>query len=223
MKAVLTKNVMFVLMGVLAFGLMVSEATSAVKAPEDVVTVDEDVVIEFAGEPQHHFMRAYEHFLRHEWNAAAEEIRKGGAFLKLEAARADADTKKALTASVKMLGELADEVKSGAVRSAKDLQNAFAMAEQTLARHHYLKATAAWAKKEVKKAGSELRAAAASLEHGFAWAGQTLEALTIKVLDDCRHIGGKLVEGAGWTKDEVGKALASLGKEIDKLGKTLAG
>jgi hypothetical protein len=38
---------------------------------------------------------------------------------------------------------------------------------------------------------------AVSLEHGFAWAGQKLEAGMIKVMDDTRHIAGKLIEGSG--------------------------
>ena len=45
----------------------------------------------------------------------------------------------------------------------------------------------------------------------------------IKVMDDARHIAGKLIEGVGWAADEVGKAIEYLGREIDKLGKTAAG
>ena len=72
-------------------------------------------------------------------------------------------------------------------------------------------------------AGHELHAAAVSLEHGFAWAGEKLEAGMIKVMDDARHIAGKLIEGSGWAADEVGKAIEYLGREIDKLGKAVAG
>ena len=68
-----------------------------------------------------------------------------------------------------------------------------------------------------------MQAAAVSLEHGFAWAGQKLEAIRIKSMDDARHIAGKLIEGVGWAADEVGKAIEYLGREIDKLGKTVAG
>jgi hypothetical protein len=68
-----------------------------------------------------------------------------------------------------------------------------------------------------------LHAAAVSLEHGLAWAGHSLEAGMIKVMDDARHIAGKLIEGVGWAADEVGEAIEYLGKEIDKLGKAAAG
>jgi len=86
-----------------------------------------------------------------------------------------------------------------------------------------MKAAKAWAKKWVKKAGHELQVAAVSLEHGFVWAGQKLEAVMINVIDDARHIAGKLIEGVGWATDEVGKAIEYLGREIDKLGKAVAG
>ena len=68
-----------------------------------------------------------------------------------------------------------------------------------------------------------MQAAAVSLEHGYVWAGQKLEAVMINVMDDARHIAGKLIEGVGWATDEVGKAIEYLGREIDKLGKTVAG
>ena len=50
-----------------------------------------------------------------------------------------------------------------------------------------------------------------------------LEAGMIKAMDDARHIAGKLIEGAGWAADEVAKAIEYLGREIDKLGKAVAG
>jgi hypothetical protein len=79
-----------------------------------------------------------------------------------------------------------------------------------------------WEKRQ-DEAGHELQAAAVSLEHGFAWAGQKLEAVMVKVINDARHIAGKLIKGFDWAADEVGKAIEYLGREIDKLGKTVAG
>ena len=38
-------------------------------------------------------------------------------------------------------------IEKGAVRSTKDLQDAFAKAEHAVAKHHYLRAAEAWAKK----------------------------------------------------------------------------
>jgi len=105
-----------ILIGGINLGATASETKSATKVPEDNVIVSEDTFIVFADEPQHHFMRAFEYFLKHDWEAAAVEIRKGAAFLKLEAARAAADAEKGLTASVQMLEKLADD-KGKKVRS----------------------------------------------------------------------------------------------------------
>jgi hypothetical protein len=223
MRQALIGLCVIILIGGIALSAAGSETKSATKPPEDSIIVSEDIFIVFADEPQHHYMRAFENFLKHDWEAAAVEIRKGAAFMKLEAARAAGDAKKGLTASVQMLEKLADDIEKGAVRSAKDLQDVFAKAEHAVAKHHYLRSTEAWAKKSIKEAGHELHAAAVSLEHGFAWAGQKLEADTIKVMDDTRHVAGKLIEGAGWAADEAGKAIEYLGREIDKLGKTVAG
>jgi hypothetical protein len=223
MRQVLIGLFAIIFIGGIVLGATASETKSATKTPEDNVIVSEDIFIVFADEPQHHYMRAFEHFLKHDWEAAAVEIRKGAAFLKLETARAAADAKKGLTASVQKLEKLADDIEKGAVRSAKDVQDVFAKAEHAVAKHHYVRAEESWSKKWIKKAGHELQAAAVSLEHGFAWAGQKLEAGMIKVMDDARHIAGKLIEGAGWAADEVDKAIEYLGREIDKLGKTVAG
>jgi len=223
MKQALKGLFAIILIGGIVLGATASETRSATKAPEDNVIISEDILIVFVDEPQHHYMRAFENFLKHDWEAAAAEIRKGAAFLKLEASRAAGDAKKELTASVQMLEKLADDIEKGAVRSAKDVQDVFAKAEHAVAKHHYLKAAEAWGKKSIKKAGHELQAAAVSLEHGFAWAGQKLEAGAVKVMDDTRHVAGKLIEGAGWVADEVGKAIEYLGRKIDMLGKTVAG
>jgi hypothetical protein len=201
-------------------GITLGAVASATESEENII-VSKDTFIVFADEPQHHYMRAFENFIKHDWAAAAVEIRKGAAFMKLEAGRAAGDVKSGLTASAQMLEKLADDIEKGAVRSSKDIQDAFAKAENTLAKHHYLRATEAWTKKSIKDAGHELHAAALSLEHGFAWAGEKLDAAVIKVMDDSRHLAGKLIEGADWAKDEIGEAIESLGREIEKLGKTV--
>jgi hypothetical protein len=218
MKKTLIVLYTIVLLGGIAIGAIASETE-----PGKSIIVDDDIFIVFVDEPQHHYMRAFENFIKHDWEAAAVEIRKGAAFVKLEAGRAAGDVKSELTASAQMLDKLADDVENGVVRSSKDIQDVFAKAEHAVAEHHYLRATEAWSKKSIKDAGHELHAAAVSLEHGFAWAGKKLEAGVVKVLDDSRHIAGKLIEGADWTKDEIGEGIEYLGREVEKFGKTVAG
>ena len=88
MKQALIGLFVVILIGGIARVATASETKSATEASEDNVIISEDIFILFADEPQHHYMRAFEHFLKHDWEAAAVEIRKGAAFLKLEAARA---------------------------------------------------------------------------------------------------------------------------------------
>jgi len=36
-----------------------------------------------------------------------------------------------------------------------------------------------------------------------------------------RLVAGKLIEGAGWVPEEVGKGITAIGTEISKLGKKI--
>ncbi len=194
---------------------------TTLKAPEGYVLVEEDVLIVFADAPGEHFHKARESFLKKDINSAADEIRKGAAFMKLEAGRGTKESKEELMASVRELEKLANEVKKGTVTSAKELDHSFARAHLALARHHYLKASESWAKKEAKKVGNDLKASTTHLEHALAWSGHELEAAGLAVTKDAVVVSKKLVEGTGWMAEETGKAIEAIGKEIEKLGKKL--
>jgi len=191
------------------------------EAPKGYVVVEEDVLLQFVDSPGEHFHKARQSFLKKDFKSAAEDIRKGAAFLRLQAARATSEGKKGLIASIAELEKLANDVEKGTVTSAKTLDRAFARAHHKLAQHHYLKALDYKAKKDTKKLGHSLKAAAVHLENGFAWAGHELEAGTVKVVRTALDLGGKLIEGTGWITEEVGKAVDYIGEEIMKLGKML--
>jgi len=195
--------------------------SAKLKAPEGYVLVEEDVLLHFVELPGEHFHKARENFLKKDTKAAAEEIRKGAAFLRLQAARATTEGKKGLVASVAELEKLANDVEKGTVTSAKTLDRTFARAHHALAKHHHLKAIEYKAKNDVRRTGHELKAAMVHLEHGFAWSGHELEAVSVKAIKDVGLLAGKLVEGTGWVAEEVGKAIEKIGQEIDKLGKLL--
>jgi len=191
------------------------------KAPEGYVLVEEDVLLQFVELPGEHFHKARENFLKKDLKGAASEIRKGEAFLRLQAARATAEGKKGLITSIAELEKLANDVEKGTVTSAKTLDRTFAKSHHALAKHHYLKALEYRTKKDTKRAGHSLKAAAVHLEHGFAWSGHELEAGTAKVVRTALDLGGKLIEGTGLMTDEVVKAIDYIGQEIEKLGKLL--
>jgi hypothetical protein len=87
-------------------------------------------------EPERDFQAARQSLLRKDAKAAAAEIREGAAFLAGEAGRATGKGKQALMASVHELERLASEVEKGSVRSAKELEGAFARAHHALAQRH---------------------------------------------------------------------------------------
>lgn len=165
-------------------------------------------------EPEEHFRKARESFLKKDFNAAAAEIRQGEAFLKLETRDATEEAKQALIASSREVERLAQGVEKGTVTSTQELRRAFARADLALAKQHYQKAAASWSKKEIKMAGHELQAAANDVELASAWSGQKLAAATTTVIKDDRAMASKLRKENGWTADKVGEGLDALGKEI---------
>jgi hypothetical protein len=174
-----------------------------------------------ANEPEEHFRNARESFLEKNAKAAAAQIRKGAAFLKLEASHATGEVKEALTASVGELERLAQGVEKGTVTSTQELRRAFARADQALAKQHFQDATESWSKKEIKKAGQELKSAANDVELASAWTGRKLDATTAAAIKDARAVAAKLTEDAGWTTGEVSKGLNAVGKKIENLGKQI--
>jgi hypothetical protein len=183
------------------------------------VVADERIWVPYIQEPDSHFRRAHENFLKKDYRAAATEIRKAVAYVKLESARAATDSKKALNASAQELEALAKEVEKGAVKDVKRLDDAFARADQALAKSHYVKASESWTKKLADKTGYELKAASESLEKAASWAGSEASSAASTAMRDGRKVAGKLISGTGWAVDEVGKAIDAVGQKIEEIGK----
>jgi hypothetical protein len=172
---------------------------------------------QFSGEPGKSFHEARHSFLAGETRIAADDIRKGANFLRLEAGRATGEGKKALMASVNELEQLAKRVEKGSVTTAGELDETFGRAHQALARHHYLKAAEYWSKKETANTGHALNAAADNLKVAAAWTGRKAEESALKVADDARAVSEKLIQGKEWASKEVTQAMEGMGKEIEKL------
>lgn len=165
------------------------------------------------------FKKLTRQFLKKNYTAAAADIRKAVAFLKLDVAGATGEGKKALTDSVNELEKLADDTEKGKVASAKALEQAFSRADYALAKAYHVKASESWVKKATKEVGHSLKTAADNLEYGLAWAGRKAEAGGKAAIKDARLVAGKLIEGMGWVPDEVGKGIEFIGKEVEKFGK----
>jgi len=172
-------------------------------------------------EPQRHFGAAIADFARHDSRAAAVEVRKADAYLRLAAARATGGAARALDAASTGLATVAHALDHGTLKSADAMERAFADANHALALAHRARAAQAWARKAYDQAGYELEAAAFSLDSATAWAGTHAQAAARAASADARAVGHKLASGGIWAKDEVAKGFESLRTALDQLGHSI--
>ncbi len=223
MRSIMCGLAVAVTVGITPVGVGAESAPA--KAPEGYILVEEEVWLVVDDEPEEHFHRAHEAFLKKDLKKAAAQIRKGEAFLKLEAGRATQEGKKLMEASGHELAKLAEDVEHKTITSVKRLDEAFARAHQALAHHHHLKAKESWAsqaEQAAHKVGQDLQAAAVHFDQGLTWTGHKAEAAGAKAIKDTRLLAGKMIEGTGWVPAEVGKGIETVGEEIEKFGKKVA-
>ena len=170
-------------------------------------------------EPQRHFGSAMKAYAKHDYKAAAVEIRKANGYMRLEAGRASGQARKALASSVADLDRLAVSVEKGAVKTEKSMDRSFARAHRALALAHRTEATEAWAHRQYEKAGYELKAAAHSLESAAGWARGEAKAGVSAASADTRSLGDKLVSDATWAEDEVVHAFKKLDNAVGALSR----
>lgn len=166
-----------------------AESAAPPKAPDGYILIEEEVWRVVDDEPEEHFHRAHESFLKKDLKTAAAHIRKSEAFLKLEAGRATEEGKKLMKASGHELAKLAEGIEHGTITSVKRLDEAFARAHQALAHHHHVKAKESWANQASQaahKVGHDLQAAAIHFDQGLVWTGHKTEAGAAKAIKDTR-------------------------------------
>ena len=168
------------------------------------------------------FQKARQDYLQKNMNSAAEQIQRGAAYIKAEAAKASAKGKEALTSSAKELEKLAVDVKKGTVTSVKRIEGPFSRAYLALAADSHTKSTESWTKKESAKTGEALDSSARYLERSFAWAGQKVETSTKETIKKSKDLSLKLKEKSSVIAKEVEKRLKETGSEIEKLGKRIS-
>jgi hypothetical protein len=168
------------------------------------------------------FQKAKQDYLDKNMSSAAQQIQKGAAYMKAEAAKASVKGKEALNASAQELEKLSDAVKKGTVTSVKGIEEAFARAYVALASDSHIKSTEAWTKKQAAKAGDSLDSATKYLERSLAWADQKVEASTKEAIKKSEDISLKLKKKGSVVAEEVGKGLKDMGNEIEKFGKRIS-
>lgn len=174
------------------------------------------------GTLEQYFQKARQDYLQKDMQAASEEVHKAAEWVKSEAAAAKGKGKEALAASARELEKLSGELKQGTVKSVKDIEMAFARAYNAVANNSHVKSAESWAKKEYRKAGDDLEAAADALGKAYTWAGQEIKAGTQKAIDESKALSKKMKEGAGRASADAGSALKDLEQEIRAFGKRIS-
>lgn len=161
---------------------------------------------------EQNFTSARESFLKKEYKAAAEEIRKGIKFMKTEETRATAAGKKMLTASINELDALAKDIEKGSVATVDSLDNAFTRARDAIASNPHVQSAETKASEAAKDTSS-------GLKRGLSWTGDKLGAGASAVAKGTGFVVGKAIEGTGWLGKHTGSALNSASRSVENFGK----
>jgi len=186
------------------------------ETPGGWVSIDEDILIVLITQPGDNFHAARMEFMGDNLAAAADEIRIGAGIMRLEAARATAEGKAAIAASVDELEMLANKVELNTIADVTEFDAAFARANYALAMHRHLKAQEYAAKGENQKAAIELEASASYAERGFGWVGAKMEEGAVATIRSTRLVTGKVIQAPGWVISKTGRALSAVGRGVGR-------
>ena len=155
------------------------------------VLVDTDILAAFVNKPCENFQSAREQFLAGNHTKTAGFLRTAAAYLRLEAARAEATSRVAIETSVRELEQLASAVERGEVRAYSELQRVFVQAHVALASHHCVQSDSCCC--QLEKDGNErdvtcvcreLNAATIHLEQATMWRNGELADLVQPTYDE---------------------------------------
>jgi hypothetical protein len=186
---------------------------------EDVV--EEEIWIIFAHDPAGYLHDAWRDFLIGDMQGTAYNIRKTKALLKLEATRAEKETRDDLAASIKQLEEMIMSLEEGTTPTRKALRQAFAQTEYALSKHHYHKALHYKAKGDYDKMIYALDAAATHLLHRSTWADLKLDPNDALAAKEARSLTRKAKRGEKWLPGKLREAIEGIGRGIRRLGERL--
>jgi len=188
------------------------------------IAVDSDILTAFVDEPCRHFEAARDDFVLGENRQVAQHLRIASAFLRLESARARADGKLALEASVSELQRLADAMEHKQVQTVQVLQQAFARAHYALAGHHCINSAhrccqpaALKDKHQMSQVGHDLNAAAIHLKHGEFWNGGELNGDALRALDTAQFSDEQLINFDEVPQSNVVGAIQSVRNRLENL------
>ncbi|MCB9921037.1 MAG: hypothetical protein H6822_02580 [Planctomycetaceae bacterium] len=220
----ITTNVLFALGLTVAIQATVVAQDDLNRLPPTQISIDSAILASFTDEPCHHFEEARARLAAADARQAADHLRIGAAFLKLEAARATPQGHEPLAASIRELEELAEAVEQGAVRATSPLDAAFMRAHYALAGHHCIKAAHRCCQvntlqhqAESQQSSQDLRAAAKHLERASWWGQQEVDFETAELLQKSHLAADALSSNAPQAHDNATQAIVGLSGKLEKL------
>ena len=185
------------------------------------IVADEQDWIPVVEMPQQHWQQAKEEFLNKDNKAAAIDIRKGVAFLNLEANRAtDQNIKTNISNSVQNLEQLAKNIQDGKVSDVEQLNRAFAKGQLAMGQFYESQAKASESRGELTTAGNEIIAAFHHIQAANTWLGIDNANLqqTQTEIETVRNSLGSPNEALSRT---LSSAIANISKQITNLNQNI--
>ena len=185
------------------------------------VIIEEDVWVPLQFSPLEALDAALSHYRHAEERAAAIEVRKAVAWLKLAASHAEPDTQKQLLHAAAELRKVERDLAAGAVLAANALDKPLARASHALAKWHLDRALEGKGPTEAQMAGKDLLMAAHYLRQAADTAhvefGKDTDAVVTRIWEN-----GKLTTNKKeTTHNYVAKDLEGVEKALHELGTTL--
>jgi hypothetical protein len=185
--------------------------------PKGHVLIPEAALTVFIGQAETQMQAATAALKKRDNAGAARDVRLAAGFMKLEAATAKGDMKKAINGAVTDLERIATSLEKGENVTSSDLSAAFGRAEYALARYYGQRAAGALSAGDDKSVQQRLLATAAAIEAAVKWTGGKSTTEEKAVLAAAKSLSDRIAQGGQWTSEEGSQILAGLDAQIDKL------
>jgi len=185
------------------------------------IIVEEDIWYPLRYGITQQFHHAREQFRQKEEKAAAKELVKAAALLKIAHGHATPDGAKVLDDAARDMAKLAKDLESGKVASTRRFDATLHKLHYALAAHHYFKAADHVGKDQLQYAGQHLETAAHYLSNAMTSAEHEYGKDVIIRIDRIDEHGRVLSEGEIVEKNKLAEDLGVLKKELETLGKTI--
>ncbi|MGV2830473.1 hypothetical protein [Myxosarcina sp. GI1(2024)] len=186
------------------------------------IVADEQDWIPIVEMSQQHWQTAKQEFLNQNNRAAAIEIRKGVAFLNLEANRTnDRGIKTNISNSAQNLEQLAKDIQNGKVSNVKVIDRAFAQGQLAMGQFYQSQAKASESQGELAIAGNEVIAAFHHLQAANTWLGKDNADLK-QAQAEVEAVRDNLGSPNEALSRNLSPAIATVGEQITNLNQNIA-